>query len=173
MRKAVVRGTGEVVGMAVWALPSARSESIAEADGGRAGENGEAGDEQEEKKEKHSWPEGTDVKRANEFFSQMETAKVEEVHLGTLPFLPSTFSPVSPGLPPRAGLHLIVVDPSKQRLGAGAALFECGSRWAEERGLPIYLEATDGSFPFLPLLFLCRLTDPRYIRRWRSSLPAL
>ncbi|GAA5821591.1 hypothetical protein JCM11251_000924 [Rhodosporidiobolus azoricus] len=118
VRKAVVKETGQLVGLAAWALPSTRknedSTSVPKSHEGEDGGRNAPDDD--------SWPEGTDVVWADGFFSSMENVSVEEPHLG---------------------LSLIVVDPSEQRGGAGAALLEWGIRYADEHDVPIYLEATD------------------------------
>ncbi|GAA5895892.1 hypothetical protein JCM6882_001404 [Rhodosporidiobolus microsporus] len=121
MVKAVSTATGEVVGLAVWALPVSERDSAPE-----AVEHGGEGEKQvgEGKTEEDapSWPEGTNTDWADKFFSSLDSFQPKERHLG---------------------LHLIVVDPEKQRLGAGSALFRWGCKRADREGVPIYLEATE------------------------------
>jgi GNAT superfamily N-acetyltransferase len=59
--------------------------------------------------------------------------------------LPSPFL-LSLYLFPAADLSILVVDPDKQRTGAGGALLRWGLTRADEEGVICTLEATEGAF---------------------------
>ncbi|GAA6033019.1 hypothetical protein JCM8097_000101 [Rhodosporidiobolus ruineniae] len=98
-------GAEELVGFALWDLPKEYT-----AEGNEA-----------EQRLKRSYPPGTNVELADEFFSRANF-RMEGRHYH---------------------LSILVVDPRRQRTGAGTALMRWGMRKADEDRLPVDLKATD------------------------------
>ncbi|GAA5865132.1 hypothetical protein JCM8547_007724 [Rhodosporidiobolus lusitaniae] len=82
------------------------------------------------KEEGPGWPEGTNLDEAEAFFPRLgEVMKIEEPHYH---------------------LAILVVDPAKQKTGAGRALVAWGAEQADRDGLDIYLESSPGAVEVYP-----------------------
>ncbi|GAA5946301.1 hypothetical protein JCM3765_000189 [Sporobolomyces pararoseus] len=117
------QGNEKIVGMAFWDLPKDKKkeeEKKAKAEEEKKNEKGKTEEEKKAEKEKR-FPKGTNVDLAASFFGQLDP-KTDE------PFI---------------RLHLLAIDPSVQRTGAGAKLVQWGCREADRLGVASYLEATD------------------------------
>lgn len=127
---------GTIVGAALWDTPKPEGHK-------------------EEKKEK-ILPPGTNLELAEAFFSQfraLEPGHQPRYRASSLPLvrlLPQALilvllSSLSLLLTNLTDLSILVVDPSRQRTGAGSALLRWGTRKADEEGLICSLKATDGA----------------------------
>ncbi|GAA6063964.1 hypothetical protein JCM10212_004812 [Sporobolomyces blumeae] len=120
LHKATIRdplGQDVVVGLAYWALPQSKEDKERE----KAEEDKDEDGKTPEDKKRERFAPGSDWERADRFFARLDPG-VDEPHYH---------------------LHLLAIDPVRQRTGAGGALLRWGCRKADEAGLDSYLEATD------------------------------
>ncbi|GAA6033032.1 hypothetical protein JCM8097_000110 [Rhodosporidiobolus ruineniae] len=84
------------------------------------------------------WAEGTNVAEAETFFPKLDLGIKEPHYLSFSPWFPPFLAHPSS----RTDLSILVVDPSKQKTGAGRALLQWGIERADKEGKDIYLESS-------------------------------
>ncbi|GAA6033034.1 hypothetical protein JCM8097_000111 [Rhodosporidiobolus ruineniae] len=98
----------------------------------------DAPEEENKEPEKRQWPPGTNVELAEEYFARMgKGPEGRHYHL-----------------------MILIVDPTRQRTGAGSALLRWGCRKADEEGVAIDLKATDVGIPLYLRFGFSAYADP-------------
>lgn len=115
------QGNENLVGMAFWNRP--KDPNKASDDKTKVDQDADREKTEEEKRAEKAkrFPKGTNVDLAASFFGSLEP-KTDEPYLH---------------------LHLLAIDPTVQRTGAGAKLLQWGCRESDRLGVACYLEATD------------------------------